>query len=665
MLIIYIFCLLLVGELSFAFEDSKKAQVSIVIEGVLKKRARIKNRFRPLEKGQFIRVGDILKTDENGRVKITLFNNKTTLILYPKSYLEFKEISDYELNINLVYGKVLVYSAVKEVNGKGYIIKLDTPYSITHSTKGVSHVLLESNNYRDKISVLKSTFNVRSKGFIGGIVLAENHYIVIVDGVNAKKRNIRKIDKEDLSINEDLFNGYEGLDRFDLEYTKVNNYPFFKVETSYVDKILAIKKFREKGIFYFKFEGGFQYIAEDFYFYFSLNPLLTVEKLKLQFRLSFYMPFVNPGSFENWYNYNEWNFSSTADIFEDLLTKIDYLSYGRKGSFYLLISDISFVTLGQGLTVHRYTNEIEFPKRRRVGFFYDLDFKTIRLVGFLSDLTRFEVMGIRIESLPFYGPSKKVYDNTIFGVVFSMDSSPKNNGGNPRVFLFSLDINVPLLSKRPSDISLSVFFEVAAQSYLFTDSGTAGKFGTVANKFHFIDDSFGLLFGFKGTFLDYGRYRLEYRYFPGGYISKYYDTFYELNRGERANQLLAKDKDDFHGFLIRFGTVIPNILDLYVEYYYESGEVSGYDKANHSFYIELNTSKHFSPLFMVKLRYSRRDFKGIEDFFLDFFGSNSYLTLEGQYSFNKNFELIVGFHTFFTSRYVDRDQVFITVRGIF
>jgi hypothetical protein len=129
----------------FSFEGERRGQATMVVGDVVKKRAIIKNRFRSIEKGQFIRSNDILKTGSNGRLKVILFNNNTVLHLYPNSYLEVKVISDYEFSINLVYGNALIYSNAEGINSKPYIVKLETPLISIGSLEDTSSVVLGHN----------------------------------------------------------------------------------------------------------------------------------------------------------------------------------------------------------------------------------------------------------------------------------------------------------------------------------------------------------------------------------------------------------------------------------------------------------------------------------------------------------------------------------------
>ena len=65
----------------------------------------------------------------------------------------------------------------------------------------------------------------------------------------------------------------------------------------------------------------------------------------------------------------DWDFSSTSASLKTLIDKVYYLRYGQPiDDLYFRIGALPDVTLGQGILIKSYANNIDYPQIRRAGF---------------------------------------------------------------------------------------------------------------------------------------------------------------------------------------------------------------------------------------------------------------------------------------------------------
>lgn len=151
----------------------------------------------------------------------------------------------------------------------------------------------------------------------------------------------------------------------------------------------------------------------------------TYARVTLQPRISFgkldaalYLPIVyreNLFDPEDWYQpegNHEWSFGSDQDwsneplialrdLGTDLALKIRYIQYADRGDpFFLKVGNLSNFTVGQGLLMRNYANDIDFPVVRRVGFNTGVDLTKWGLEVMTNDLTAPEINGGRIYFRP-------------------------------------------------------------------------------------------------------------------------------------------------------------------------------------------------------------------------------------------------------------------------
>ena len=97
----------------------------------------------------------------------------------------------------------------------------------------------------------------------------------------------------------------------------------------------------------------------------SLRPEIPIGKLALG--LDVYLYFNDKGMY-----WETWDFSSGGAAYRTIIDKIYYLRWGQPGeNLYFKAGALPSATLGQGILVNNYSNIMEYPQVRQIGF----DFK--------------------------------------------------------------------------------------------------------------------------------------------------------------------------------------------------------------------------------------------------------------------------------------------------
>ncbi|MBI44608.1 MAG: hypothetical protein CMG66_00380 [Candidatus Marinimicrobia bacterium] len=115
-------------------------------------------------------------------------------------------------------------------------------------------------------------------------------------------------------------------------------------------------------------------INDKLYNQISFKPEFTMGKVGLG--LDFYFYFDEDG---NIYDEN-WDFSTPEASLKTILDKIYYIRYGMPtDTFYFKIGALPKQTIGHGILVSNYANDIDYPQTRRVGFDFRYTFSGFRL----------------------------------------------------------------------------------------------------------------------------------------------------------------------------------------------------------------------------------------------------------------------------------------------
>ena len=114
----------------------------------------------------------------------------------------------------------------------------------------------------------------------------------------------------------------------------------------------------------------------------SFTPEIPINK-KIGLGLEFYLYFDENGEL---YGEN-WDFSSSESSLKTLIDKIKYFRYGQPiDNVYFRIGSLPDVTFGYGILVGGYSNSMDYPQSRRVGFDFRYTFSKFKLEMVHSDL---------------------------------------------------------------------------------------------------------------------------------------------------------------------------------------------------------------------------------------------------------------------------------------
>ncbi len=613
------------------------------------------SRFRKVFKGQLFRSGEVIRLGEDSYLEIILFNNRV-IRLYPKTQIHLKSLNEKNLLIELKRGKIAVLVTDESDLNLKFNYQIITPrLNIKSQTPSDQFIVESPSQGQDETIVVEQgslLIETRRKP-PESIFLHTGTTIIFSKSPSIDDATVRNMKAGDLPKKEDdVFDQNDPLEtytpEFQVEHPKD---PWFDKPKSTADRNETIRHFRNSKVFYFQWDLGTHYITDQFYFSFNLKPRINLNDLKVQFRILAYQPFSDPLNPRKWYNYSEWDFKSPGDAVDDILSKIDYIRYtDRKRKVKIEFGALTEKTMGHGLLVNRYNNQIQAPQSRLFGLNYHIDLQTFVIDGFMAHLSRGKIFGFRVETQPIQIFQDGAYDQFKFGLTFSMDLDPQRDGGNPQVFLGSIDLNIPLLNNIKKDVQLSIYSELAIQGFDFNKQTEADASGVTANKLQFIEKSFGVSLGMKGRILQVMKYRIEYRFLAKGFIPEYFNSFYEIQRKDKVNLLLASNKGDFNGVLLGFGLSLKRIGKVYMEYYHETGEIAGLEKLRNRLHIEMTTSAWLSPTFTLRFRYDRENISSFKDLFQTFFGARSLVTGEIGYAISRNIDLSLGYTGFFESR---------------
>ena len=289
-----------------------------------------------------------------------------------------------------------------------------------------------------------------------------------------------------------------------------------------------------------------------------LQPVISAGKL----RAGLYLPIIyttNMFDGDDWYKpdgNSEWSFGTdyskpgdiAKDAFQDLMLKLKFVEYGeQRDPFYLKAGNLNTMSIGHGILMQNYANDIDFPAVRKIGLnagingskagmeFVGDDLSDLSIVGGRVAVKPAGNFGIGLSAIMDMTPErglKEWYDswNESLGTSFSY-----GDFGAPIFFTGSLDADLPAIE---SDfLSLVLFSDIAgmvpyyrtqAVDYPQIGTGLALKAIYDSDESAFLDRfrNWGLMAGIMGkvTILDY---RLEYRHFNGTFRAPFFGPAYE------------------------------------------------------------------------------------------------------------------------------------------
>ena len=386
---------------------------------------------------------------------------------------------------------------------------------------------------------------------------------------------------------------------------------------------------------YMGMEIGSVTIGDQTYAKAVLQPNITLGKLKV----GIYLPIIYTSNLfdpDDWYKpagNNEWNFgfgeenegkatiSRISDFLTDLSLKIKYIQWGeQRDKFYLKVGNLNNMTLGHGLLMQDYANDIDFPAVRRTGINLGFDSGKWGFETAVNDLGAPEIFGARFFFRPF-----GFLKNLALGVsgvsdlnpagVLPPDLYPDAAAADPIFLNLALDVDIPVIETDPLAI---ILFGDAGGMLPYLRNGYTHADGTVPaglrfNAFvqtnPFSLKNIGTMAGVLGNIL-FIDYRLEHRYFTGTFIPTFYGPSYERFRGERAisllNYLANPQAEEYQGSTMGiFGSAGASIFNIL---YLEAGYFWPWKVTDAG--IERSDEDHLSASLMIKEGILPKDITG-------------------------------------------------------
>lgn len=286
-------------------------------------------------------------------------------------------------------------------------------------------------------------------------------------------------------------------------------------------------------------EIGTVTIDGDTYSKAIVQPTFNIGKLKL----SLYLPIVyqtdlfDPNDWHKPEGNNEWSFGFdqneikdiAMDFLSDLFLKIRYIEWGKqRDPFFFKVGNINSVTLGHGILMRDYANDMDFPAIRRVGLNLGIDKGGYGFETVANDLADPEIFGSRF----YFRPVGKLAFGLSSVVDINADEAADTVVPHDTVILTAAaDLDFPLME---NDILSFIFFADIAGMVPYMDGAFKDEmiFDSANNSFR----NYGWNAGLFGNIL-FVDYRLEYRYFDGVFKPSFFNSSYERLRGNFVTEI--------------------------------------------------------------------------------------------------------------------------------
>ncbi len=300
-----------------------------------------------------------------------------------------------------------------------------------------------------------------------------------------------------------------------------------------------------------------------------------------EFSFALYLPVIckgnifDPDSYYRPAGNNEWDFGFVSgdwdahDFYRDLMLKIKYAQWGSKGKpIYARIGNLEGVTIGHGLVMSGFDNNVDFPAVRRLGLELEMDFETSGFQAMTDDCTDPRILGGRVYFRPFGGYRAEIGMSLVADInsladytILGEDAAPLF--GRPIFIIPGLDMEFPFA--KSESFSISGFADFAVRvPYLQSDTDPLTSVSVPAGfRWNAIWDqdseralkNYGIMTGVfgKASSVDF---RLDYRYYTGAFRPALYDAMYSRDSVQSVMGNLLYLDDPSNSFFNRVGMAI-------------------------------------------------------------------------------------------------------------
>lgn len=318
-----------------------------------------------------------------------------------------------------------------------------------------------------------------------------------------------------------------------------------------------------------------------------------------KFRTQLYLPIVYQNNLfdpDDWHKprgNNEWSFGTDQDWQEEPLTaigdvatdvalKFRYLQYGeQRDPFFIKAGNLDTMTLGHGILMNNYANDIDFPAVRRLGINTGADLGGAGFEAVVNDLVNPEIFGTRLYFRPFGDFPLALGASGVSDIDPAGDLPSQNVGGtavfektrsvDPIFLNVAFDLDMPIIET--DFLSIIAFSDIGGMMPYLRGSMENAQGDTLESGLRhqvlFNRDTntlrnYGTMSGLLGNILAID-YRLDFRTYNGVFRPFFYGGSYERLRGQRAvetvNYLENPDDPRFENSKMGvYGTASANLF---------------------------------------------------------------------------------------------------------
>jgi hypothetical protein len=254
----------------------------------------------------------------------------------------------------------------------------------------------------------------------------------------------------------------------------------------------------------------------------------------------------NDGKPDNWTTWYDW------------LYKLQYVEYAEQGDpIYGLIGEFNGYSMGRGMLIRDFNNDLFYPYILQRGFLFDfdagaVDFPYIGVHTMVNDVLDWDVIGGRLFVRPLAGSQNPLLSQLEIGGTAVTDLDPQqqydsedsgppgDNDASESVTLFGLDAALPLVQRE--DVDLLTYVD----------------WGLISGRGQGIT---------AGADFRYSWFELlaEFRFLGKEYVPHYFDPFYWVERPYKYDSLVLLD-DGYFGYLVGTDLNLWNYFTLYVHW---------------------------------------------------------------------------------------------------
>jgi hypothetical protein len=617
---------------SFCFEGKISS-----VKGECEIRKTPEGDFKKALKNTAFSSGDTIRTSNNSYTEISL-SGRGVIRLMPETTLTFVFSSDSVNTLSISGGLVII--KYKQANSSEFI-RAQTP-SAKAEIKDAVLKIYHSGDRSVFVCISGGIFagsNIDRWRYIEPVNLNKGKKIVLTSLINQTNASITDASGEELYIDSEAINSGTSLTP---EVVRLED---FRHEAEQAER--AAKRKKETG-FNLNFAFGGILLDNQSYFSIALRPEFTYE----DFSLALYLPFYLKGDRRPWFssswgNIGEWNFKSAHDTLGDLLIKIDYLKWGRKGSkYYIYLGRLENFSFGNGFVVNNLNNIESYPLIKRNGFYAETDWDYLGFQMFISDVNIADIQGYRFFVRPFALKSLLMQKLEI-GLIATFDTKPRGVfRNNPSLFAAGLDFKIPVYKK--DKLSLAILVDFIKQGYRFSYKSEEALYTLPSS-----DKSSGLSF-FKGFGADIAveaslskiltakaGYVLAYK----GTSPEWMDVFYMIIRKNKAESIINTSNEyTRHGFFAEAHAVIKNAVYIKAKYMLLSGKTSGQVFYDDKIHFSVGLIKGALWKLHLAFSYDRIDLSG--NFFKNIM-NKAILTVEAGVYWSESVSFMASYRRFF------------------